>query len=251
MSLTEKVAIVTGGGGAIGRAICRHLAGDGARVAVFDVTSQAAERTVDMLRETGNGGAAFAVDVRCYEAVAAAVDQVLRRFSRIDILVNCAGGSARDKMALFHEQSLDVIHDMLSVNLVGALHCIRAVSPLMVAAKQGAIINVTSIVARGGKKRCVEYGAAKGGLIAATRSLALELGAHNVTVNCVSPGLVQRDPIEDAAAFAHRFSAVNRVCTQDDVARAVLFLAQPESDFITGQELAVDGGRSLGLKGDS
>jgi len=249
MSLTEKVTIVTGGGGAIGKAICRHLVGAGANVAVFDLAAEAAERTVAALREGGGEGAAFAVDVCCYDSVAEAVDQVLRRFGRIDILVNCAGGSARDKMALFHEQSLDVIHAMLNVNLIGALHCIRAVSPILVEAKRGSIINVTSIVARGGMKRCVEYGAAKGGLIAATRSLALELGPHNITVNCVSPGLVQREPVEDETAFAHRFSAVNRLCTQDDVARVVLFLAQPESDFITGQELAVDGGRSLGLKG--
>ena len=153
-------------------------------------------------------------------------------------------------MTEFHAQTSEVIHWMLNVNLMGALHCIRAITPGMVEVKSGTIVNVTSIVARGGKKGCAEYGAAKGGLIAASKSLAIELGPHNITVNCVSPGLVQRTAVEDEEAFAHRHSVVNRICTQDDVARAVLFLTLPESDYITGQDLAVDGGRSLGLRGD-
>lgn len=250
MSLQNQVAIVTGGGGAIGRAICLKLAGEGASLAVFDLGEAAAAKVAGEVRALGVAAEPFAVDVSDFAAVEAAVGRVHQRFGRIDILVNCAGGSARGKMAEFHRQSIEVIHGMLHVNLFGALHCIRAVSPYLVEAKRGAIVNITSIVARGGMKGSAEYGAAKGGIIAATKSLAIELGPHNVTINCVSPGKVQREAVADPAAFAHRFSFVNRICTQDDVARAVLFFVQPGADFITGQDLAVDGGRSLGLRGD-
>ena len=251
MRLKEKVAIVTGGGGAIGRSICLKLAGEGAKVAVFDLTEECGNKVVGELHQAGADAICRAVDVSDYNNVVKAVKEVYDHFGRIDILVNCAGGSARDKMKYFHEQSIEVVHWMLQVNLFGALHCIRAVSPYMVAAEQGRIINVTSIVAYGGKAKCVEYGAAKGGLIAATKSLAIELGPYNITVNSVSPGLVQRTAVTDEKAFVERHSVVNRICTQDDVAHAVLFMALPESDFITGQEFAVDGGRSLGLRGDA
>lgn len=250
MFLRGTVAIVTGGGGAIGQAVCRHLAQAGASVAVFDLVQENADKVAESLKNDGCKAVSLSVDVSDYDMVSAGVDYVHSHFKRIDILVNCAGGSARDKMTEFHRQSVDVIRWMLDVNLFGALHCIRAVSPYMVEAKRGAIINVTSIVAGGGKKGCVEYGAAKGGVIAASKSLAIELGPYNITVNCVSPGLVQRSAVEDEQAFAKRYSVVNRICTQDDIARAVLFFANPESDFITGEDLAVAGGRNLGLRGD-
>lgn len=248
--LNGKVAVVTGGGGAIGRAICKHLATEGAIIAVFDLAAETAEAVVEELKICGKKAMSCAVDIADYSSVEAAVQRVCGQFGRVDILVNCAGGSAREKMTEFHNQAIDVIHGMLHVNLFGALHCIRAIAPRMINAGGGAIINVTSIVARGGKSGCVEYGAAKGGLIAASKSLAIELGPHNITVNCVSPGLVQRTAVADEAEFARHNSYVNRICMQDDVARAVLFFALPESDIITGQDLAVDGGRSLGLRGD-
>ena len=250
MSMRDRVAIVTGGGGAIGRAICLKLAGEGARIAVFDLVGDAAAKVADEVRGRGGDTEGFAVDVSQYGAVEAAVGGARRRFGRIDILVNCAGGSARGKMTEFHRQSMEVIHGILHVNLFGALHCIHAVVPHMLEAGRGAIVNIASVVARGGRKHTTEYGASKGGIIAATKSLAIELGPHNITVNCVSPGKVEREAPKDQAAFARRYSVMNRVCTQDDVARAVLFFAQPEADLITGQDLAVDGGRSLGLRGD-
>ena len=249
MKIQNKVAIVTGGGGAIGQAICSKLAEEGAKVAVFDLYQESAEVTSEKLNKVGTSNLVCAVDVSDYKQVVAAVKKVHDYFGRIDILVNCAGGSARDKMTEFYKQDIEVIHSLLNINLFGALHCIRAVTPYMVEAKCGSILNVASIVARGGLKGCVEYGAAKGGIIAATKSLAIELGEFNINVNCISPGQVPRGKLEDEKAFANRHSVLNRICTQEDIARAVLFLVQPESDFITGQDLAVDGGRSLGLRG--
>ncbi len=251
MLLENKVAIVTGGGGAIGRAICMKLAEEGAKVAVFDLFEEGAAKIADEINNTTSIGEAraYAVNVGDYEMVAESVEKVYKHFGSIDILVNSAGGSAREKMTEFYKQSIDVIHEMLQVNLMGALYCTRAVSPYMVEAKHGRIVNITSIVAKGGLQKCAEYGAAKGGILSAMKSLAIELGPYNITVNCVSPGRVERDKVENEQDFAHRYSVMNRVCTQNDIAHAVLFMVHPESDYITGQELVVDGGRSLGLKG--
>jgi len=251
LMLEQQVAVVTGGGGAIGGAICRALAGAGARVAVLDINLEIAGARASELTALGQEAVAYGVDVGNYEQVHAIMADIHKRFGRLDTLVNCAGGSAREKMTAFHKQSVDVIHSMLNVNLLGALHCIRAAAPYMVEARSGRIVNITSIVARGGRKNCVEYGAAKGGVIAATKSLAIELGPENITVNCVSPGIVLRTALEDEAGHARRHSYRTRIGQADDIARAVLFLCLPESDYITGQDLAVDGGRSLGLKGDA
>ncbi len=251
MILEDKIVIVSGGGGAIGRAVCLKLAEAGAKIAVFDLMQESAGKVVEELTDKGAEALPYAVDVGKYEDVCEAVKHVHDHYGKIDILVNCAGGSAREKMAEFHEQTIEVIHAMLQVNLFGALHCIRAVSPYMVEAKQGNIVSITSIVARGGARKCAEYGAAKGGLIAATKSLAIELGAHNININCVSPGLVERTAPEDERAFAQRHSVLNRICTQDDIAETVLFMVQPGASYITGQDLAVDGGRSLGLRGSA
>ncbi len=249
MKLEGKCAIVTGGGGAIGRSIVRRLASHGAKIAVFDIDENSAGNAA---REIPEGGKAMylGVDVSNFDSVMKSVEKVVAEFGSADILVNSAGGSARGEMRVFHEQKIEVVNSMLGVNLFGALHLIRAVSPYMIRENGGRIINITSIVALGGMRACTEYAAAKGGILAATKCLAIELGQHNVTVNCVSPGKVERRKLEDEKAFAHRFSCVNRICTQDDIASMVEYLAMPEADCITGQNFVVDGGRSLGLKGD-
>ncbi len=251
MKLSGKVAVVIGGGGAIGRAIARKLAGEGASIAVVDFNEDAAEAVAKAIAADGGSAMAYAVDNRDYAAVSEMTESVVSHFGGLDVLVNSAGGSARKKMKPFKDQSVEVIDWMLGVNLHGPLYCIRAAVGHMARKRCGKIINIASIVATGGSRNCVEYGAAKGGIIAATRSLAMELGEFNINVNCVSPGLVQR-PDEmpaDEAEFARRTSFLNRICTQDDIANLVLYLALPESDMITGQNYIVDGGRSLGLQG--
>ncbi len=251
MRLKNKTAIVTGAGGAIGRAVSLKLAGEGSRIALFESNKESSYRLSRELESCGNEPVLCHVDVSDYDSVVPAVERVFERFGTIDILVNCAGGSARGKMTEFHNQKIEVIREMLGVNLFGALHCIHAVIPYMLKAESGSIVNVTSIVALNGKRQCAEYGAAKGGIIAATKSLAIELGKHNININCVCPGLVSRTRPENEDELARRFSYVNRICTQGDIAHAVLFMLLPESDFITGHNLVVDGGRSLGLKGDA
>lgn len=140
------------------------------------------------------------------------------------------------------------------MNLFGTFYCTRAVIPYLIEQNSGVILNISSLVALGGIKGCSDYGAAKGGIIAATKAWAMEFGPHNIRVNCVCPGKVQR-PDEmpaDPLAFAHKHSFLNRLCTADDIAEVAIFLLDDDkSGFITGQNYVVDGGRSLGLKGDN
>lgn len=252
MKLADKVAIVTGGGGAIGRAIALKLAAAGADIAVVDVNAGTAEQVAEEVRAMGRRSLAQAMDIRSYETVTTGVDTIAETFGGIDIVVNSAGGSARARMGPFESLDIEVFDWILDVNLRGPMYIIRAALPHLIQRNAGKIVNIASIVALGGKAKCVDYSAAKGGILAATKSLAIELGRYNINANCVSPGLVQRpDKMPaDEAAFAKRFSYLNRICNQDDVAEAVLYLASPESDYITGQNLVVDGGRSLGLHGD-
>jgi len=252
MKLADKVAIVTGGGGAIGRAIALKLAAAGADIAVVDANAETAEQVAAEVRRLGRRGLAQTMDIRSYEAVTAGVNAIAETCGRLDIVVNSAGGSARSRMGRFESLDIEVFDWILDVNLRGPMYIIRAALPHLIQRNAGKIVNIASIVALGGKAGCVDYSAAKGGLLAASKSLAIEVGRYNINVNCVSPGLVQRPGQipADEAAFAKRHSYLNRICTQDDIAEALLCLASPESDFITGQNVVVDGGRSLGLRGD-
>jgi len=253
MKLKGKVALVSGGAGAIGRAIALKLAGEGADIAVLDIHFDAAEAVAREVRALGVRSSAYAIDIRGCEAVRACIDGIAETFGSIDIVVNSAGGSARKKMDLFEKIDIEVFDWMIDVNLRGPMYIIHAALPHLIKRNYGKIVNIASIVALGGKAKCVDYAAAKGGLLAATRSLAIEMGKHNINVNAVSPGLVQRpgEMPADPEAFAHRFSCLNRLCAQEDIANAVMFLASPESDYVTGQNYVVDGGRSLGLRGDA
>ncbi len=249
--LSGKIAVVTGGGGHIGSSVVRALAGEGALVAVVDLRREAAEKVASEIRVSGGAAEGIGLDISDYGAVEAAFDGVVSRHGGIDILINAAGGSARERMKLYHELPMEVLDQVIGMNLFGALYCVRGAVNHLIRRGGGRIVNIGSIVAQGGKACCVDYAAAKGGMIAATKSLAIELGRHGINVNCVSPGLVERNPDAiDQAAFAKRFSYLNRICTREDIAPLVLFLTLPESGYITGQNFVIDGGRSLGLKGD-
>lgn len=249
MKLKDQVAIVTGGGGALGGAIARKLAAEGAKIVLLDIRAEFAAKNAESVAAIGGTAEPVGLDITDAEAVRRAVDELQARHGRIDILVNCAGGSARGRMKAFHEQSLDVVHDVVAVNLFGALNCTHAAIRHMVAARSGKIVNIGSAVGVQGLAKCVDYSAAKGAIIAATKSLAKELGPLGINVNCVSPGQIPREQPEDAEAFARRHSFLNRIGTPDDIANLVLYLTLPEAGFITGQNYIVDGGRTLAMQG--
>ena len=233
----DSVIIVTGGNGYIGSTIVSAISRAGGIPVVFDLN------TADGIQ----------VDITDYAAVDAAVQKVLAMHGRIDGLVTCAGGSARKEWRMFANQKVEVLKHVIEMNLFGVFWAVRAVAPHLLAQNSGSIVNISSMVALGGIEGCADYGAAKAGIIAATKAWAMEFGSHNIRVNCVCPGKVQR-PAEmpaDPEAFAHRYSFLNRLCTAEDVARLVLFLLDDEqAGFITGQNYVIDGGRGLGLKGD-
>jgi len=248
MRLQENVAVVTGAGGAIGGATALRLAKEGAAVAVSDVSIERAQKVADEAKSFGVEAMAVATDVRSAEQIERMAAAVLAEFGQIDILINSAGGSARDRAAFLHQSQEEVLDWVLDVNLKGVLLCIRAVLGHMVERRKGKIVNIGSIVGVQGKAKHVEYAAAKGGVIALTKALAMEVGPHGVNVNCVSPGLVPRSAVDEG--FGKRNSYLGRVCKPEDVADLAMFLVSDEASFITGQNYIIDGGRSLGLKGD-
>jgi len=248
MKLADNVAIVTGGGGSIGRAVALELAREGARIVVTDIDGKRARAVADEVEASGIEAMPVALDVRDRPAVRQMVDTVLERFDRIDIFVSSAGGSARERMRLFHELEDDTLDWVLGVNLIGVLNCLKAVLNPMIDRGRGKIVSIGSVVAMQGKARCVDYATAKGGIIAMTKSLAIEVGPLGINVNCVSPGLVPRNPT--AEGHVVRTNVLGRLCTPNDVAHLVGFLVSEEASFITGQNYVIDGGRSLGLRGD-
>ena len=254
MQLEGRVVLVTGGANGMGRAYCHKLAGAGATVAVADVDVSAAERTAAAI-----GGRAFPLllDVTDEQSVSAAVAALLQRTGRVDVLVNNAGGGVRPAKKLV-ETDLDNWNANLALNLTGAFLMCRAVIPAMADAGYGKIVNVTSSSVFSGaavtlygppesRQNLVAYIAAKGGVLGLTRALAREIGEQGIRVNAVAPGytLTERskrtmDPQALAAVVDHQ--VLRRPGEPEDPSGAVLFLASPDSDHMTGQTLVVDGG---------
>ena len=239
---TGKAAFVTGAGGYIGGTIAKMLAKEGACVAVCDLNEETAMRTVREIEEAGGRAIAVACNVTDSASVDRAMERAVAAFGRMDVLVHAAGGSARSAMKPLIEQTDEVIQSVL-----GGIYASRAAAREMVRQGEGGrIVNISSVVALEGLRGCVEYAASKGGLIAMTRSLCKELAPCGITVNTVAPGIVQR-PGETTDAVHTNFLGIR--CTAEDVAHVVLFLASDEARFVTGQTYAVDGGRSLAMKG--
>lgn len=241
--LTDKIAIVTGGGQGIGRAIAEKLAAEGATVVVTDLVGQNASQTADGLP----GAVAIGVDVTDRQAVQAMADQVVQLFGRIDVLVNNAGW---DKASPFVDSEPGDWDRAIAVNLYGVLHTCKAVLPIMAAQGSGAVVNLGSDAGRVGSSGEAVYSAAKGGVIAFTKSLAREMARHQVRVNCVSPG-----PTDTAlfASFAGpklrealtKAIPFRRLGQPADVANVVAFLASDEASFVTGQTVSVSGGLTM------
>jgi len=247
LSLENKVAIVTGGAGYIGSTTARRLASEGAAVVVCDVDAQLAQTVADTIVADGGRATAVATDVRSTASIDAMVEQTLDQYGHIDILVNVAGGSARERASTVHGSSEEVIKHTLDVNLRGAIFCCRAVIGHMIEQRSGKIVSVASALPLRGQRAHADYAAAKAGVIAFSRTLAMEVAPHNINVNCVSPGLVPRPgtPVDDIPETNY----LGRIATPETVSNLIAFLVSDEAEFIVGQNYVVDGGWSLGLKG--
>lgn len=250
--LKDKTVIVTGGGGGIGGATCRRLAHDGAKVAVFDMNLESAQRVADGINESGGTAAAFKCDITDRAAVDAAVAATEAQLGPIDVLVNNAGW---DIFKPFTKTVPAEWDKLIAINLTGALHMHHAVLPGMVERKSGHIVNVASDAARGGSSGEAVYSACKGGLVALSKTLAREHARQGITVNVVCPGPTDtallagvaegaRDPAKLIEAFKSAIP-LGRLGQPDDLAGAIAFFASDDASFITGQVISVSGGLTM------
>jgi 2-hydroxycyclohexanecarboxyl-CoA dehydrogenase len=240
-------AFVTGGAGGIGRAICEGLAGAGMRVAVADLAAGNPGLVAGQI-----GGVAVAVDITDPAAVDQAFADAQRQLGHIDVCVNCAGW---DELKPFLETDDEFSRKVIDINLMGAVRVARVVLPGMVERGYGRVINISSDAGRVGSTGEAVYSAAKGGLIAFTKTIAREMARHGITVNCVCPGptetpllhgMIDTDP--NAARLIDsmvRAVPMRRLGRPEDIAPAVVFLASEAAGYITGQTLSVSGGLTM------
>ena len=245
MRLEDQVAVVTGAGQGIGRAIALTLAREGAAVVVNDVNLESAKKVAEEIKSRGGKAQPIKADVSNGEEVNTLVEKTLDNFKKIDILVNNAGTAKLTPTIELTEAEWD---STIDVNLKGQFLCSQAVAKHMIQQKRGKIVNITSLAAHVGTPSLLAYSASKGGVIQLTKVLAVEWGKHNITVNAVSPGLTMTELVKavfkDRPEFTEGVERIplKRLAEPEDIANAVLFLASPEADYVTGQVLAVDGG---------
>lgn len=242
-----RVAVVTGGSRGIGRAICTALAEKGCCVVVnCQHGVQAAEETATLCREKGVQALVVQADVSAPEGCEALFSQVQKAFGRVDILVNNAGVTRDNLIMRLTEEDYDKV---LNTNLKGAFLCCKAASRLMMRQRYGRIVNLSSVVGLRGNAGQTAYAASKAGVIGLTKSLAKELASRGVTANAVAPGYIATD-MTAALPEAARADMVQQIPAArhgqpEEVARAVAFLADEQSSYITGQVLCVDGGMAM------
>ena len=239
-----KVAFVTGGAKGIGSAIVKRFIKDGYKVAFTYNNSE--DKAQALANELGENCKAYKLDITDSNAVNTVIADVEKTFGEIYVLVNNAGIS---EQSLFTDITDEMWHKMLETNLSGAFYCSRAVLKYMINRKCGKIINISSIWGETGGSCEVHYSASKAGLIGMTKALAKEVGLSGITVNCVSPGVILTDMtshFDDATMNELKEETpLNKIGTPEDVAGAVSFLASSDADFITGLDLAVNGGMNI------
>ena len=251
MRLEKKVAIVTGAGRGIGKAIAVRLSDEGARVVISDVDLAYAENVAARLKKMGREVLAFKADVSSWYEVAQMFKAVERRFGGVDILVNNAG-IRRD--VPFHKVSEEDWDSAISIQVKGCFMCARAAQKYMVKQNYGKIINLSSPVPAGlGARGQTSYSSASAAIEGFTRALALELGPYNINVNCIAPDFIDTEMtrnvarkegmyLDDFRRFAVAQIPLRRMGTAEDIANVALFLASDESSFISGQVIYVRGG---------
>jgi len=240
--IKNKVALVTGAGRGIGKAIAVRFAQEGASVIVSDLDGDSADRAAAGLRDNGLAAMAFRLDVTQPDETLAAVACAVRQYGRLDILVNNACITTR---APFMDMTLDAWERILKVNLTGTMLCGQAAARVMAAAGGGSIINIASISGQRGGSGRAAYGASKAGVINLTAVMAVELGPLNIRVNAIAPGPTDVEQAHSTSAqrqATYARMALPRAATPVDIANAALFLASNESGMVTGHVLNVDGG---------
>jgi len=246
--LNDKIALVTGGSRGIGRAVCIKLASLGAVVGVNYVSNpDAAQETLQLIKNVGGKGFLAKFDVSAAEDVQDAIKEIGDQHGSIDILINNAGVTRDGLMARMKESDWDTV---LDTNLKGAFTCTKAASKAMMKKRWGRVVNITSVIGFLGNGGQVNYGAAKAGMVGMSKSMARELASRNITVNCVAPGYILTDMTdglpEDIQDSIKKQIPLGVFGTPEDVAGAVAYLVNPESSYVTGQVIHVNGGMYMG-----
>ena len=257
MRVKDKVAIVTGGGGAIGRETSKLLATEGAKVMVADLNTEEANKVVDEIKALGHKALAIDLDTTKVDKAEQLAKATLDNFGQIDILVNVVGGSAgpfiKTKLGFFAQSNKERWEEIVNLNLLGTFNCTRAVINHMIERRSGKIVSIASTSGVIGMQKAAEYSAAKAGIIGFTKALAKEVGPYGINVNCLSPGVVGTPRVlEMAKELIPEWTKgikLGRLAKPEEIASVVFFLVSEESSYITGQNIIVDGGLSLGPTG--
>ncbi|HYR96768.1 MAG TPA: SDR family NAD(P)-dependent oxidoreductase [Candidatus Binatus sp.] len=268
--LAGRVAVVTGGGSGIGRAIARRFAAEGARVAVADIARDAAEGVAAEIRKAGGGAIAVATDVADSAQVDALFARVLAEWKTVDVLSNNAGigelsptlrtrleesamgmlgGGPRRSLGVTSRMDDAEWRRMVEIHLFGTFYCTRAALRIMEEGDGGAIVNMASVAALAGIPGAAHYGAAKAGIIGFTKSVALEVGSGNIRVNVIAPGWIDTPMTADAPPMVQQMvlmrTPLGRTGQPEEIAAVALFLVSDEASFVTGQVVSPNGGLYL------
>lgn len=244
MKLKDKIAIVTGASSGIGSEIAIQFAKEGATVIInYSNSPDGAERVKAEIEGFGGTAATFRCDVSKYKDVEAMIEQIIKDYKHIDILVNNSGITRDNLLMRMEEEDFDKVID---INLKGTFNTIKSVSRHMIRAKKGKIINMASVVGITGNSGQANYAASKGGVIALTKSVAKEFATRNINVNAIAPGYIAtrmtevlNEKVKDGILAS---IPMKRVGKPEDIAKVAVFLASEDSNYITGQVINVDGG---------
>lgn len=257
MRLRDKVAIVTGSGSGLGKAMVQRFTEEGASVVVADINQDAIDTVVRELTDAGRKAMGYKVDVTDREQLRDLMAATAARFGRIDILVNNAGVVRPRPFREMKDEDWDIV---LAVDLKGVFYCIQAAADYMIKQQYGKIVNMSSVAGTGASPfggggspaGNINYASAKAGVILLTKTMARELGPHNINVNCIAPGFVvtpmtyttrTQAEVEKHIESRKKSNVLQQVGKPEDTANAALFLVSDEASFISGQLLCVDGGR--------
>ena len=243
----NKIVLVTGAGRGIGASIAKRFASEGAEVIVnYSGNDEAAQKTVDEITATGGQAQKYKCSVNDSESVKVMIDEIIKKFGRIDILINNAGITKDGLMLRMTDEDFDRVID---VNLKGTFNCTKYVSKYMLKQKSGKIINISSVVGLSGNAGQVNYSASKAGIIGITKSAAKELSSRGITVNAVAPGYVDTDMTKVLSDNIRNEILKNiplqRMGNVEDISNCVAFLASEDASYITGQVISVDGGMHI------